>query len=68
MWTEDAYRKAIRPMSTVSLSENSDLLSCSIIINEPSMSGNDVFSMISGLNQSIANLYILDLHIEEKTG
>ena len=68
MWTEDAYRKAIRPISTVSLSENTDLLSCSIIINQPSMSGNDVFSMISGLNQSIANLCIEDLHIEEKTG
>ena len=66
MWTEDAYRKAIRPMSTVS--ENSDLLSCSIIINKPSMSGNDVFSMISGLNQSIANLCVADLHMDEKTG
>ena len=68
MWTEDAYRTAIRRMSTVSLSENTDLLSCSIIIKKPSMSGNDVFSMISELNQSIANFCIEDLHVEEKTG
>ena len=68
MWTENAYRKAIRPMSTVSLSENTDILSCSIIIKKPSMSGNDVFSMISGLNQSIANLWVKDLDMDEKTG
>ena len=68
MWTKDAYRKAIRPMSRVSLSDKTDLLSCSIIIEMPSMSGNDVFSMISGLNQSIANLFVGYLHIEEKTG
>ena len=68
IWTEDAYRKAIRPMSRVSLSENTDLLSYSIIINNPSMSGNDVFSMISGLNQSIANLCVRYLDMDEKTG
>ena len=32
------------------------------------MSGNDVFSMISGLDQSIAYLCIEDLDMEEKTG
>ena len=60
LWTEDVYQRA-------SSSETIPAQSCSIIVKNPHMSGHDVLTMIAQLNQSITNLYIEGLNVDEET-
>ena len=60
MCTEDVYQRA-------SSSKTIPALSCSIIVKNPDMSGHDVLTMIAQLNQSITNLYVEGLDVDEET-
>ena len=53
MWTEDMYEKAIHHVKIFSSNEDICEPSCSIIIEDPHMTGKEVFNMIGQLNQMI---------------
>ena len=60
LWTEDLHQRA-------SSSETIPPQSCSIIVKNPHMTGHDVLAMIARLNQTITDLYIEGLRVDEET-
>ena len=54
-------------MKEVSSNENIPVPSCSIIVNNPHMAGIDVLTVMSELTQTITDLCVADLKVDEKT-
>ena len=66
VWTKDLYQKTVQKMSSRSPNNDNSQSECSIFINDPYIEGTDVLDTISNLNQTILNLCINGLRVDEQ--